>query len=1166
MVRIFFSNVILSLVGFANYDINVQYILQKLRYIDTKLDITTGRVHSSRRNCGMLLVVCGSIGGRVSLGVWLSERIICWKDLMTSGPHFSPAGRRPLSRQDTERERESFRRALRVKSCADLCDITRRLKQLYIDALNVPGGIERYLAALRFALELTCEKSNEKEGRINCLKMSAHVALALSQEGMHEPLQLLVDFCVDMSDLCVTITRSYVCALAGLLLNLNKLIANRLREQNPERIDCSPLSKDLRSSLFAILSKRLLDVNPLVRSEALKAIATLQDEQAKTDSYQTNSPKRLLMSHLNDVSYECRIVNMALSDAEEKVRRAATVRIIRDVDLKALSIKQRMDLVQGVMNMSTRSQNQTVILNDLLKEWLKTACGVDTLPDNGEELSSFYCVASSHLLRFLEPLTQEQVSHDLMLHSLQYCREKMGFGSIELQHFVKTLNRNAEDISLHRHNCNKLIEEGILSLDSARTSKCCILLALPIDFCKSKCITDADWSECHYRLLPTMRTFCELMQNYMITVLSSDETEALFALKNFTVMQLLKIISLFDHGDSSGWKTWQISCENVLSNMQLNLTDALVNELVQQMYTHLWPLPEQNYEALSNLCDLTSSIVHRALFPNATVLAANQTIGIGGNETVAEIENAEVDDDAVYRCIMIVSAMLKTNRYKKMNALLHGVLENVIERSVVAADVNCRILAFEAMGILAMYDRRVAFEKTILIKETLKIDQRLRPTMLNILCNMALLHGYSMVSRWFGAGLDSSTPNDELLQVFAEYIDSLDPETSFTACECLCKMFLKEANITWTSILSRLLLKAFDPATNSIPKLKACLVTFIPVFAEWSRDHQMLLVEAFPETFDALRSDEQFVGSLSRINTAAVGSCFVHATSSQLLHDADKELVDHFVHCSVLIFRRGQFIPFMPKILAALSDDPEDDYAPIYCKMLSDIDANDWTDIAQINALIADTEDVIDLYSDTEETRGYIRSLASFSKNYEKELLHGDSESVDEHDDDDENEILKISKLVLRESNKANGCNPRQTNRAKEKCVLIRGLKIRLRQYHGKSSSAAFQDFVRFFGYKFCHNGFLSIATIQDDIEIVWNNGLPKFTKAKSISRDMKTLLREDIDQNKDDTSDNDEIFRNKPNSIAITPGVQRQRPILARAAKSAQKMLKEADSLNEEE
>lgn len=47
-----------------------------------------------------------------------------------------------------------------------------------------------------------------------------------------------------------------------------------------------------------------------------------------------------------------------------------------------------------------------------------------------------------------------------MLHTFQYCREKLGLGSIEVQDFVKALNRNAEEISLHRHNCNKLIEEG----------------------------------------------------------------------------------------------------------------------------------------------------------------------------------------------------------------------------------------------------------------------------------------------------------------------------------------------------------------------------------------------------------------------------------------------------------------------------------------------------------------------------------------------------------------------------------------------------------------------------------------------------------------------------------------------------------------------------------
>lgn len=46
---------------------------------------------------------------------------------------------------------------------------------------------------------------------------------------------------------------------------------------------------------------------------------------------------------------------MALSDSEERVRRAATVRIIKDVDLKALSIKQRMDLVQCIMNINGES-------------------------------------------------------------------------------------------------------------------------------------------------------------------------------------------------------------------------------------------------------------------------------------------------------------------------------------------------------------------------------------------------------------------------------------------------------------------------------------------------------------------------------------------------------------------------------------------------------------------------------------------------------------------------------------------------------------------------------------------------------------------------------------------------------------------------------------------
>lgn len=54
-----------------------------------------------------------------------------------------------------------------------------------------------------------------------------------------------------------------------------------------------------------------------------------------------------------------------------------------------------------------------MILSDLIGEWLKTACGTEELEEDDGEFSSFYCIASSHLLRFLEPLTQEQVTFQM---------------------------------------------------------------------------------------------------------------------------------------------------------------------------------------------------------------------------------------------------------------------------------------------------------------------------------------------------------------------------------------------------------------------------------------------------------------------------------------------------------------------------------------------------------------------------------------------------------------------------------------------------------------------------------------------------------------------------------------------------------------------------------
>ncbi|VDN33940.1 unnamed protein product [Gongylonema pulchrum] len=228
-----------------------------------------------------------------------------------------------------------------------------------------------------------------------------------------------------------------------------------------------------------------------------------------------------MLKHLNDVAVECRLmaveklmlsasyeinqmVDVAVFDSDEQVRRAAAYRLIKDVDLKALSIKQRMDLAQSVIKLSG-------IVNDLLAEWLKTACGKESLQEDDDGIVSFCCVASSHLLRFLEPFTQEQVSYDLMLHSLQYCRQKMGRGAVEMQEFVKMLNEADEDILLHKYNYRKLVEGRWSPIEQANAV---FYWRCLLDFCKSRCTTEAEWSECSYRLLPTMRNFCEITNRY----------------------------------------------------------------------------------------------------------------------------------------------------------------------------------------------------------------------------------------------------------------------------------------------------------------------------------------------------------------------------------------------------------------------------------------------------------------------------------------------------------------------------------------------------------------------------------------------------------------------------------------------------------------------------
>ncbi|VDM27658.1 unnamed protein product [Toxocara canis] len=302
--------------------------------------------------------------------------------------------------------------------------------------------------------------------------------------------------------------RVHICYLIRSLLNADAIINERIFERRDSlSANGSVIPNEHMNVLYEILLDRHVDVSASVRSEVLKGISIIQDESHDFFSRQRandqSTPLEILRRHFRDESSDCQLVavktisvvakeeielmvEMALGNAETKVLRAALSRLAKDVDLKALSITQRMELLKSMM-LSGEPVIQSDALNEMLSEWLDEASGRDSVSEEDSVWDTAeYCFAPARLLRFLEPLNEEKTAHDLMVIAFRRCRKNLLMQNAEVHEFVKTLT--------------------VLEQANAVFIWRCML-----DFCKSESTSEADWIECRYRLLPTLHTFCDFV-------------------------------------------------------------------------------------------------------------------------------------------------------------------------------------------------------------------------------------------------------------------------------------------------------------------------------------------------------------------------------------------------------------------------------------------------------------------------------------------------------------------------------------------------------------------------------------------------------------------------------------------------------------------------------
>ncbi|VDD85649.1 unnamed protein product [Enterobius vermicularis] len=798
------------------------------------------------------------------------------------------------------------------------------LQDVHSYASSIPGGLSYLLFCIHVLLGRMCEKSLGKGLWSNCVRTVVDVSLIAFHKEHPELLYYLLYFCQETSQLSLSAS---------------------------------------------------------VRAEALRGIAEVQQDSdaAKLElcfNHVVYKPFVVIVAHLQDVSEECRmaaieslylesdsniraLVSHALTERDENIRRYCLFRLAKNVTIYSLTLNERVSLLKCLFSSGlTHSE----VCFELLKSWMISASRAYI---GGCEETRLLKAGPSEMLGLLDILNEEEITRNAIFLSLICCKDNLGMENAKCFDFLKEIVYNGSEWVVNAYSYKNLLNRTISSTKLVVVASYLRYLA---GFCKLQCRDSGDWSRCHHLLLPTMRTFCDFLKRFVISCSSKDMAEDDIKNNNFALIQLLTLIPLYDGDDVPGRRAWRELLEFILVKYQIGFSQKLIDYVVKTLYEHFWPTMNDDDDAISFICDVTSSIVHHSYNPYATLLGSNETIALNASNTSAFLEAStiQVDEKALLRCVTIVNSMMRTSRHRKMNSLISGLLENVIEKGLISEIPDCRSLAFETMGIMGVFDKEFARQRTVLVKDTLELVDSLKMSALNVLGNFCLVYGFDDVSKWFRGISDFGDPSNSLLQAFHNHIWETEASASYVACKCLCQLILTRniRNHKWT--LCQLLMKLFHSDTDDWTR--SCINCFLDCYSSSAWENQLALVGCFKEIFDA----EVETGSPSTLNIdkSEVASRIIAATRlATLKHAADEVVISaHTVLCELLL----------EMMLTGSDYDNE-----VLSDCLCNLDVEVWGDTVFMRHLL---ERMDDIKSDFEDYRKVYRALQNFCNKIEARI------------------------------------------------------------------------------------------------------------------------------------------------------------------------------------
>ncbi|KAF4790624.1 Condensin complex subunit 3 [Turdus rufiventris] len=794
------------------------------------------------------------------------------------------------------------------------------LKSTYAQLDDKEGFIEKFIHFLKYAM-IIYRREPAVEQVINFAARFVTSFYQMekedgSEEGEEDNLLLnnVFKFLLESHEANSHAVRFRTCQL------VNKILGNM-----PENAE---IDDDLFDKINEAMLIRLKDKFPSVRIQAVLALSRLQDPKDE------NCPVVNIYSTLleNDSNSEVRravlsciapsertlpkIVGRTM-DVKEAVRKLAYEVLAEKVHMRALTIAQRVKLLQQGLNDRSDAVKE-VMKKKLLQAWLQFTEG--------------------DVLELLHRLDVEN------------CPE-VAISVLNAMFSLSSLNDIVQ-------NCKNLDSRKLIPLEDL-TAENVLYWRCLCEYLKSK---GEEGEVLLEQVLPEPAIYADYLLSYLqnMPVLSEEQKEDFNCFENlmtkeFIGQQLIVMIGCMDTMEEGGRKHLLVILQKIL--ILPSTSAALIPPLVEKLLS----IVKDEDRRIQVIAEIVSEV-------REPIVAVDQPVD-PAEIRKRELKLAEIKvklfeaKEALEECIALQDFNTASVLKEKITELEHTkndlikageqveIKEMRVEKNDPDTLLKCLIMCYEVLKIMSLSKGIGPTINEIIQSLILQIDNiKIKLSALRAIFDQLMLFGIEPFKTRRGSDSQSEsahmrTEQDEeesetieeeeetatvhnLLKLLSGFLDSEYSELRTEAAEGIAKLMFSGRLIS-AKLLSRLVLLWYNPVTEEDTRLRHCLGVFFPLFAYANRSNQECFEEAYLPTLKTLLNAPA-TSPLAEVDISNVSELLVDLTRPSGLKCQSKKSQDYQVQCELTV-HDSLAVKICNEILA----DPTAPDVRIYAKALN---------------------------------------------------------------------------------------------------------------------------------------------------------------------------------------------------------------------------------------